>query len=362
MAPLVGQDLEEDMEEDREEDLEEDMEVDTIMEEVLEVLEANTLEVGLVKVLVMLMVQRVANKVAVTKRKTTKRVVETNTKQLINQAVDRRETKVIRFTRHTIKAMLGKKVARCRKDTTTTRRVRRKVITMKLKSTANITKGQRDIRVPAMVRRVAIRRDTRRPVTITCFIRTNSRRNTPSTMMPTRVGMTVNTASSKKSSQLQREATKREVILMLLIIQVNTERRGCMRRDSTTASRRDTKARKGLKVIMIITRIMPRRVATVKDLLTDTAVVKVMVEAMVAVMVASMAVAMATKLQQHWIFKSVQANTFKFALLNKTCFLLSCLACCNDKLLTQLCTPLQAKELFPFDRYSIVQSHSVNYC
>jgi hypothetical protein len=84
---------------------------------------------------------------------------------------------------------------------------------------------------------------------------------------------------------------------------------------------------------MTITRIFPRRVATVKDLFMDTAVATVMVAAMVAVMVASMAVLTATnELQKQGNLKRIQANVFKYALYYKICLYLHCLACCSFSL------------------------------
>jgi hypothetical protein len=134
-------------------------------------------------------------------------------------------------------------------------------------------------------------------------------------MMPTRVAMRVNMANSKKSNRLPKEAMRREVTLMLLIIQMNMGRRDSTRKDSISARRKGTKERKVIKVIMIITRISPRRVATVKDLLMDTAVVTVMAAATVAVMVASMAVVTATNdLQKQGYLKRIQANIFKYVL------------------------------------------------
>jgi hypothetical protein len=202
---------------------------------------------------------------------------------------------------------------------------------MKQKSTVSNTRGQRDIRVQVLVRRVATRRDKRRAVSTTCIIRTNTRKNIPSTMMPTRAAMRVNTENSKKNNHLPKEATRREATLMLLIIKVNMERRGNSRKDRISANRKGTKERKVLKVIMVITRIFPRRVATVKDLLMDTAVVTVMVAAMVAVMVASMEVVTATNdLPKQGKLKSLQANILKYALQNKTSLYFHFLACCKN--------------------------------
>jgi hypothetical protein len=133
--------------------------------------------------------------------------------------------------------------------------------------------------------------------------------------MPTRVAMRVNMANSKKSNHLPKEGMRKEVTLMLLIIKMNMERRDSTRKDSISARRKGTKERKVIKVIMIITRIFPRRVVTVKDLLMDTAVDMVKVAAMVAVMVASMAVVTVTNdFQKQGNLKRIQANILKYVL------------------------------------------------
>jgi hypothetical protein len=270
-------------------DFKEDMGLGIIME----VLEASTSEVGLARVVVTLMVSRVANRVVnrvvATRKKTSRKVVETNTMQAIIQVADRKGTKDIRSMRLTIREMLGRKAARYRKGTTRTRRVRRKVTTMKPGNTVNITKALRATLGQATVRRAAIRRDTRQAVITTCITRTNTKRNIPFTMTLTRVGMRANMASLKRNTPLPKEVMRREVTLTLLIMKRNTERRDNTRRDNTSTKKRDIKERKVTKAIMIIRRIFPRREAIAKVLHMDIVAVMVLVAAMVAmVMVVDM--------------------------------------------------------------------------
>jgi hypothetical protein len=292
-------------------------EVDIITEEVSEVLAPNISEVEATARALL-----EAKREAATRRKTSRRAVQTSIKLATNQAAVTRERRAIRYMKLMIREMLGRRAVRSRRVSTATRRVRRRDTTMKQNSTASTNRVLRATREPATARRAATRRDTRPLATTTCTIRTNSRRNTHFTMTPTRVGTTANTVGSKSNNQLLREVMRRVATLMPLIMKVNMGRRVNSKRDNITAKRRDIRAKKVIKDITIIMKISPKRVAILKGLHMATAVVMVILEAMVVAMVAATAI---IELPQYWISRFCTQIYPKIHMESKCCVCI-CLA------------------------------------
>jgi hypothetical protein len=141
-------------------------------------------------------------------------------------------------------------------------------------------------------------------------------------MTLTRVGMRTNMAGTKNNSQLLREVMRREAMLMPLIMKVNMGRRDSSRRDSTTEKKRDIRAKKVIKDITIIMKIMAKRVAILKDLLMAIVVVTVMLEGMVVAMAAGTAI---TELSQYWISR-ILTQIYPNMHMESKCCVCICLA------------------------------------